>query len=62
MKTKPKYYKDLRQYVRPHRLKLDDLALRAQKQTKTNPPYNPKPYKIIETKKQSPEMVKSGRN
>ena len=47
-KAKQKKYKDSRQYVRPHNLKPGDQASLAQKQTKTNPPYDPRPYKITE--------------
>ena len=45
-KMKQKEYKDQRQYVKPHSLKPGDLALLAQKQTKRNPPYDPRPYRI----------------
>ena len=49
-KMKQKKYKDSRQYVKPHNLKPGDLALLSQKQTKRDPPYYPKPYRITEVR------------
>ena len=49
-KAKQKMYKDSKQYVRPHKLETGDQALLSQKQSKTNPPYDPRPYTIIEVK------------
>ena len=45
-KSKQKEYKDRRQYVKPHDFRAGDLALLAQKQTKRNPPYDPRPYRV----------------
>ena len=46
-KVKQKHYKDRRRYVKPHNLSRGDLAQLAQKQTKRDPPYDPRPYRII---------------
>ena len=46
-KLKQKHYKDRRRYVKPHNLSKGDLALLAQKQTKRDPPYDPRAYRII---------------
>ena len=58
-KMKQKMYKDSRQYVKPHNLKPGDLALLSQRQTKRDPPYDPKPYRIT---KVSGHQVSGQRN
>ena len=44
-KEKQKKYKDNKPYVKPHQIKEGDQLLLSQNKTKTNPPYNPNPYK-----------------
>ena len=46
LKLIQKRYKDSRQYVKPHSFKPGDRALLKQRQTKRNPPYDPRPYYI----------------
>ena len=45
-KAKQKKYKDNKQNVKTHCLKPGDTALLKQKQTKNNPPYDPRPFTI----------------
>ena len=49
-KAKQKMYKDSKQYVRPHKLETGDQVLLSQKQSKMNPPYDPRPYTVIEVR------------
>ena len=45
-KMKQKKHKDSKNYVKPHNLKPGDMALLKQKQSKSDPPYDPHPYMI----------------
>ena len=46
MKQKQKKYKDNKQYVKPHQIKIGDQVLLKQKSTKRHPPYDPDPYTV----------------
>ena len=45
-KAKQKTYKDAKANTKPHNIKVGDQVLLLQKQSKTNPRYDPKPYKV----------------
>ena len=47
-KAVQKKYKDAKSYVKPHNITINDQVLLRQQQTKSNPPYNPDPYKVVE--------------
>jgi len=47
-KAVQKKYKDAKSYVKPHNITINDQVLLRQQQTKSNPPYNPEPYKVFE--------------
>lgn len=47
-KATQKKYKDAKNYVKHHTIELGDQFLLKQQQSKTNPPYNPSPYQVIE--------------
>ena len=47
-KAVQKKYKDGKAYVKPHDIMINDHVLLRQQQTKSKPPYNPEPYKVIE--------------
>ena len=40
--------KDRKQYVKPHEIKVGDQVLLKQRKTKSQPPYDPIPYTVIE--------------
>ena len=72
-KVKQRKYKDNRKYVKPNNMKPGDLALLSQKQTKRNPPYEPRPYGITAVrghqitgqrneKQETRDIVRNGRN
>ena len=49
-KAKQKLYKDSKAYVKEHVINVGDTVLLKQKKSKCNPPYDPDPYTVTETK------------
>ena len=47
-KAVQKRYKDAKNYVKHHAIELGDQVLLKQHQSKSNPPYDPAPYKVIQ--------------
>jgi len=47
-KAVQKKYKDAKSYVKPHTIEINDQVLLKQQQTKSNSPYDPEPYKVVE--------------
>ena len=48
VKSKQKYYKDKKPYVKSHTIAIGDTVLLSQKKTKLTPPYDPEPYCVTE--------------
>ena len=49
-KEKQKEYKDAKTSTKPHNIKMGDQVLLLQKQSKSQPRYDPEPYKVIAIK------------
>ena len=47
-KAVQKKHKDAKAYVKHHQIKMDDHVLLKQQQTKSDPPYDPEPYKVVD--------------